>query len=114
MSLPELKLRYLQHKAQIVVFESETGLILESCHGLADLQPLVGKSIYAHYPLFEGIRMALLDLDQAAKPITLPAVDFSLEGRHGVYDFEIYAHPRQRDLRVWMIHDHTVLYQYFQ
>ncbi|MEO1452004.1 MAG: hypothetical protein AAFV07_20905, partial [Bacteroidota bacterium] len=41
-------------------------------------------------------------------------VDFSLEGRHGVYDFEIYAHPRQRDLRVWMIHDHTVLYQYFQ
>lgn len=114
MSLPELKLRFLQKKAQIVVFDAETGLMENSCHGLVNIEALLGKSIYAVYPLFAGLQMAIADLDQAAKPITLPAVDFSLEGRQGVYDFEIYADPRQSELRIWMIHDQTVLYQYFQ
>lgn len=113
MNLKELKLRLLDHSAQVVVFDRQ-GQFVSSCHSLSDLSALEGTNVYAHFPLLAAMQETFEGLTQAALPVSLPAVEFLLMSRPGVFDFEFYAHPSDSNLLVWLLKDNTRLYRYLQ
>lgn len=112
MKVSELKLAVLDQLAQVIVFE-RTGIIIDSCHGLTDISSLLGQSAYEAFPLLGSIREVLSTLSADSPPIKLPAVEFSLLDKQGHFDFQLYAHPSDPNLLVWVLIDNTSLYQYF-
>ena len=113
MNLKELKLQLLDSHSQLVLFE-RAGAYIDSCNSLKDLSYLKGRSVFDEFPELEGLQKAILGLSPMDKPISLPAVDFQFNGDRGFFDFEIYAHPDNPDLAMWLLLDQTPLYRYFQ
>ena len=113
MNLKDLKYQYLQHRAQVIVFHKE-GTILNSCHALVDIKTLVNSSAYTLFPLVQGMKEVFKTLKASSAPISLPAVDFSLQGRAGFYDMEFRTHPDDSTIILWFLLDNTPLYSYFQ
>lgn len=113
MKLQELKLRYVQRFSQIVVFTHD-GQFVDSCNSLAETHTWHGTSLLDRFPILSGLQDAIKIMDQGLKPICLPAIEMAIENRPGVFDFEIYVHPQDPDLRVWMIYDQTPFYRYLQ
>ena len=113
MNLKELKLQLLDSHSQLIVFE-RTGAFIDSCNSLKDLSQLKGQSVFDQFPELEGLQKAIMELSPMDKPISLPAVDFSFKGERGYFDFEIYAHPDDPNLAMWLLLDQTPLYKYFQ
>lgn len=113
MNLRELKFKYLQHRAQVIVFHLD-GNILASCHALADVKTILSRSVYQLFPLVQSLEDEFNKLKTSSQPISLPAVDFSLLGKQGFYDMEFRLHPDEPSLILWFLWDNTPLYAYFQ
>ncbi|MEL6134011.1 MAG: hypothetical protein AAFR59_11670 [Bacteroidota bacterium] len=113
MKLQDLKLSYVKQFSQIVTFSHE-GTFVDSCNSLVETHTWHGTSLYERFPILTSLQEAIKIMDQGPKPICLPAIEMSIEGRPGVFDFEIYVHPQDANLRVWMIYDNTSFYRYLQ
>ncbi len=107
MNLRELK-SLLLVDTQLIVFR-KSGIMLESCHSLTNLQPWIGHSLYESIPLLRSMRMVLEHL--SVETIDIPSVDFVLGQRQGYYDFRFSLHPEDPDLILWLIKDQTRIYQ---
>ncbi|MEO0472705.1 MAG: hypothetical protein AAF206_24025 [Bacteroidota bacterium] len=113
MRLLDLKGEYMRQKAQIMLFDRK-GVLLESCHALADVKPMLGQSVYELFPIIDSMQSVIWEQNKDADPIRIPAVDFSLNQRKGYFDFELFPHPEQEDQAVWILIDQTRVYKYFQ
>jgi hypothetical protein len=113
MNLRDLKLNILGRFAQAVVFKRD-GEMVDSCDSLVRLQTLMGTSAYDVFPLLGSMRDVLSQHKSAAKPISIPCVEFSHAGRSGVFDFAFHVHPENTDLLVWIWIDQTEIYEYLR
>lgn len=113
MRIDGLKIKYVNRFLQVIIFH-ENGKFHSSCDSLMDTSLWQGGNLYEKFPMLSSLKDPIRLLDQAAKPISLPAVDIDMEGLSGIYDLDIYVHPDDDRLRVWMIHDNTDLYRYLQ
>ena len=112
MKISELKLAVLGQLAQVIVFQRD-GKIVDSCHGLVDISSLIGKSAFEVFPLLGSISEVLASFTLDSPPMKLPAVEFQLLEKKGYFDFQLFAHPAEADLLVWVLIDNTPLYEYF-
>lgn len=113
MEIDALKIRYVKRFLQVIIFH-ENGNYHSSCDSLIDTSLWEGSNLYEKFPLLTSLREPIALLDQAAKPISLPAVDMNLEGFNGIFDLDIYVHPEDEALRAWMLQDNTDLYRCLQ
>ncbi len=113
MNHEALKIRYSRYFLQTLVFE-ENGNLISSCDSLFATELWLGQNLYQKFPLLGSLQDAIHALDQSAKPISLPAVEMNFYGYKGIFDFDIYVHPSDEKLRVWMILDNTPLYRHLQ
>ncbi|MCI4670986.1 MAG: hypothetical protein MRZ79_22810 [Bacteroidia bacterium] len=113
MEIDKLKVRYANRFLQVIIFH-ENGLFHSSCNSLVDTRLWDGSNLYEKFPILSSLKDPVRLLDQAAMPISLPAVDMDMEGFTGIFDLDIFAHPDIDEYRVWMIRDNTDLYKYLQ
>jgi len=113
MNINALKLRYTGQFLQAVIFHKSGGYIT-SCNSLTDTQHWVGTNLYDTFPLLGSMQETIQRHESSGKPITLPMVEMAIEKINGVFDFDIFVHPQNPDLRVWMIMNSTTVYKYLQ
>ncbi len=109
----ELKHRLLNDLSQVVLF-NKSGIILDSCHTLADLKSLIGKNAFENFPFLISARESLELLEPDMPGQTYVGVEMNEWGLDGYFDFELRLHPFHPDEYVWLIVDQTQIYRYFK
>lgn len=107
MNLREFKYQILDRGAQVVQFDAD-GVMLDSCHTLADLSPQLGRSVQEEFVFAQSIFAQLKTL-QPGQSLLFEAVEFELAGRAGLFDFEFFHSPYGPHY-FWLLIDRSTLY----
>ncbi|MDX2287000.1 MAG: hypothetical protein NW241_22740 [Bacteroidia bacterium] len=114
MQLKTLKSRLMPADAQILLFRAGDGILLDSCHTLADVSAQLGQPVYELYPLTAAFREAFPLMHAGSEPVVLPTVEGRIGSRAGFFDMAFYPHPRQPGLIAWMAQDQSDRYRQLQ
>lgn len=110
MSINNLKLKYLEKKNQIIVFDIE-GNLIDSCNTLLDVKKYQQESIYAIFPFLESIKITLINPTYPNNEHYFPRVEFTSENKTFVFDFTFYRQLNNNHI-IWILEDLTKQYQH--
>lgn len=104
MSIDALKQEFTKNIVQVSVLD-EKGLLLESCHSIIDLNPLIGRPLLESFDLFFGLHETVLTLSEEDSPFLMPVVTFAYQGCDYQFSFEFHRRGNQI---LWIIRDNSV------
>ena len=109
MNIKDLKLLFLKHMVQVVVFDNN-GVLVESCNSIIDFSKITGSSFYDHHPMIESIKTQIWKLKPQDDPIQLPCVETHTDGKTLFLDYYIGRHPENPNWSVCCFLDQTNYY----